>query len=376
VNRAPVLFLDHAAGLGGAEFVLLDVLTRLDSRWAAHLAAPPGGLLDAGRARGLAIHPLELPRLRAAAGLRGWLPAARAAAKLARRLGARIMYANTVRAALYAASAARRERLPFIWHMHDFWLSERAPRWRAVDAAGKWLLRGAARAVIVPSQAVRTAMGAGRKVQVVHNGIDAARYAGADAAAFRTAHGLGDAPVAGMAGRLRPWKGQARFLRAMLRAASARPDARFLIVGGDPFGVADGYAASLPALAAELGIADRVVFTGHLADLRPALAAMDVFVHPGDPEPFGLVNLEAMALGKPVVAFRHGALPEIVLDAETGALVPPGDETALGDAVLSLFADPERRARLGAQGRARVREHFGAGRMVREIENVLEDCLP
>jgi glycosyltransferase involved in cell wall biosynthesis len=376
MRATPILFLDHAAGLGGAEIVLLDLLTHLDpARWEVYLGGTPGPLLDAAHARGLAARPLELHRLRGGAAPLGWLAGARAIAGLAQFIGARAIYANTVRAALYGARAARLARLPFIWHMHDFWLSENVPKLRALDTFGKWLLCRAARRVIVPSQAVRAAMGAGRKVRMVHNGIDAARYAGADAAAFRAAHGLGDAPVAGMAGRLRPWKGQARFLRAILRVAEGRPEARFLIIGGDPFGAADGYAASLPPLAESLGLSGRVTFTGQLDDIRPALAALDVFVHPGDPEPFGLVTVEAMALGKPVVAFAHGALPEIVLDGETGMLVPPRDEAALGDAVLSLLADPARRESFGAAGRSRVHEKFTMERMAREIEAVIGEAI-
>ena len=95
-----------------------------------------------------------------------------------------------------------------------------------------------------------------------------------------------------------------------------------------------------------------MIFTGQLADPSPAMAAIDVFVQPGAPEAFGLVNVEAMAMEKPVVGFAHGGLPEIVIPGETGLLVAPGDEISLAEAVITLFRDPGRRAELGHAGRA------------------------
>ncbi|MGB9879805.1 MAG: glycosyltransferase family 4 protein, partial [Anaerolineae bacterium] len=168
---------------------------------------------------------------------------------------------------------------------------------------------------------------------------------------------------------------QDRFLRMAARVRTRVAETWFVIVGGAIFDPNDQYLQQLRTLATNLGIAERVVFTGHLADVRPALAAMDVFVHPGDPEPFGLVNIEAMAMGKPVVAFAHGALPEIVLDRDTGLLVPPEDEAALAEAVITLLQDRALRKRMGEAGRARVEAQFTAQRMVETVEKVLEEAL-
>ncbi len=102
---------------------------------------------------------------------------------------------------------------------------------------------------------------------------------------------------------------------------------------------------------------------------------MDIFIHPGDPEPFGLVNVEAMAMGKPVVAFAHGALPEIVVDRVTGLLVPPGDEDAMAQAVLALLQDPDWRQTLGTAGRERVQICFTSAQMVRGVNAVFEKIV-
>ena len=156
---------------------------------------------------------------------------------------------------------------------------------------------------------------------------------------------------------------------------AAVPDCHFLIVGGDPFGVQDDYEARLLELRSQPGLEGRVHWTGQLADVRPPLAAMDLFVHPGAPEPFGLVNIEAMAMGKPVVAFGHGALPEIVLHKETGLLAQPGDTAALTASVSRLLRDPELSQSMGSAGRLRVEDHFRIERTVTQLEELYHELV-
>ncbi len=379
MDPIPILFLDHAAGLGGAERSLLLLLKHLDRRrFVPHLAAVEGPLAREARALGVVVHPVTYPRLRRSPRapldlLRGGA----ALARLARRLGVRVLHGNTVRASLYGALAARLARRPFLWHMRDFWLSEARPRLPALDRAGKGLLCAAARGVIANSAAVAAGLPCPSKVRVVHNGIEVEAFdPGLDGDPFRRRYGIpAGVPLVGTVGRLRPWKGQDRFLRAMARVAREVPEAWFAVVGGSPFGVDDGYPQRLRTLATELGIADRTVFTGQLADVRPALAAFDLFVHPGDPEPFGLVNLEAMAMALPVVAFAHGALPEIVVHGGTGLLVPPGDEGALAEAVVALLRDPDRARALGQAGRRRVEGRFRIQVTVAQVEEVLAEVV-
>jgi glycosyltransferase involved in cell wall biosynthesis len=374
-----VLFLDHAPALGGAERSLLLLLKHLDrARWQPHLACTGGPLAEQSAALGVPVNTVLMGRLQCS--LRApldWLAGVRAIAHLARQSGATLLVANTVRAALYAAPATRLARVPFVWHMRDFWLSESRPRHLWADMLGKRLLCATAARVITNSQAVAAHLPSRRKITVVYNGIEIERCDPAtDGTLFRTRYGIPpDVPLVGTVGRLRPWKGQARFLRLAAQVVREVPEARFLVVGGEPFGVGDDYPQRLRCLAAELNLADRVAFTGHLNEVRPALAAMDVFVHPGDPEPFGLVNVEAMAMGKPVAAFAHGALPEIVLNMETGLLVTPEDEATLAEAILTLLRDPARRQAMGRAGRARVEARFTAERMAAEVEAVWQEVV-
>lgn len=369
----PILFIDHATALGGAEHSLLLLLQRLDrARWQPHLACAPGALAVAAQKLAIPLHPVELPRLRRSARFPlDWARGSLAIASLARQLEVCLVHANTVRAVFYAAPAARLARRPLVWHMRDFWLSEAAPRSAALDRLAKRVIATSAARIVANSHATARHLPFSRRLSVVYNGIDLTSYDPLlTGDRFRDENGIpNDAPVVGVVGRLRPWKGQERFLRVAAQVAAAVPSAHLVIAGGDPFDVDGGYPAKLRHIAATLGIAGRVTFTGQLADVRPALAALDLFVHPGDPEPFGLANVEAMAMGLPVVAFAHGALPEIVSPA-SGVLVSPGDEDALARAVIDLIQDPQRRARLGAAGRQRAETYFSIDRVVGEMETL------
>ncbi len=375
---APILFVDHAPSLGGAERSLLLLLKYLDAnRWQPHLLCPPGVLADAASALGTPVHLLTLPRLRRSfrSPYDLFLGAVHVA-RLALIVDARVLIANTVRAAFYTAPAARLARRPFVWHMRDFWLSESRPSSLWPDREGKRLLCAMATRVVANSHATATHLPCPDKIAVIHNGIEVETYTpDLNGAAFREQHSIPpDAPVVGTVGRLRPWKGQDRFLRAMAHVLAAIPNAWGVIVGGTPFRVKDDYPQRLRRLAKELGISERVVFTDHLEDVRPALAAMDVFVHAGDPEPFGLAVVEAMAMARPVVAFKHGALPEIVT-SETGVLVPPGDVKSLAASIVRLLQEKDLARELGESARERVEHHFHIRTTARAFEHVLETVI-
>lgn len=371
-----ILFVDHATALGGAERSLMLLLQRLGQfGWRPHLACPPGALAEAAGELSVPVHLTQLPRLRRSPRFVTDLwRSARTLAHLCRELDAAALYSNTVRATIYCALAARLARRPFIWHMRDFWLSESRPASPWLDAGAKRLLLASARGVIVNSQAVAAHLPESGKVRVVLNGIAVDQFvrAGDDGGAFRARYNLPvEAPLVGTVGRLRPWKGQERFLRVARQVIDARPETRFVIAGGEPFGAGDNFAATLQAMAARLGLQNHVVFTGQLGDVRPVLAALDLFVHAGDPEPFGLVNVEAMAMGVPVVAFAHGALPEIINQGESGALVAPGDEAAMARTIAVLLNDSARLQEMGANARERAAGYFSIERTVREVHDAL-----
>ncbi|MFT4538265.1 MAG: glycosyltransferase involved in cell wall biosynthesis [Planctomycetota bacterium] len=153
------------------------------------------------------------------------------------------------------------------------------------------------------------------------------------------------------------------FRHAIDTAPAECPRLRLLLVGDDPFG--DGREKA-EAVARELALGDAVVFAGIRRDVPLILASSDVFVMSSLWEGLGLVFLEAMAVSIPVLSTRVSAIPEVVVDGETGLLVAPGEDLPLAKAALQLALQPALRKELGSAGRQRVLEHFGLDRMVDE----------
>lgn len=173
-------------------------------------------------------------------------------------------------------------------------------------------------------------------------------------------------PLVGVIGRLTVQKGHRYLLEAFSKVVSAVPSAHLLVVGDGPLrrGSED--------LAERLGMASRVIFTGWRDDVQRILRALDVVVMPSLWEGFGLVLLEAMAAAKPIVASRVGAIPEIVIDGETGLLVPPKDVKALAQGIVTLIHNPEMAYEFGERGRDRLARKFSTQKMVERTQQVYE----
>jgi len=190
---------------------------------------------------------------------------------------------------------------------------------------------------------------------------------------FGVAH---DEMLLGIVGNIKGWKGQDVLIRALpLLAKSIRW--KCLVVGSvsnHPTSV--DYGRRLQRLACELGVSDRVIFTGYRDDVPALVEAMDLLVHTSlMPEPLGLVILEGMALAKPVVCSAHGGPVEIVEDGHSGSLVPPGDSRALAACLEALMAAPEVRKRMGEAALARARS-FPVAEHVNQMRRVYRSFWP
>ncbi|MDF1512665.1 MAG: glycosyltransferase family 4 protein [Anaerolineae bacterium] len=379
MNPVPLLFVDHAPAMGGAENSLKLLLEHLDTeRWEVHLACTDGPLAHAVTGMDVHLHQVQLPSLRHSVRAPvNWWRGVNRLAHIARDIHARVVVANTVRSAFYAGPAARLAATRFIWMMRDFWLSESKPRHTILDLLGKRVLCYLAHTVITNSHATAAHLSCSNKVHVIHNGIDIENFVPQpDSHTSRKLwHIADDWNVVGTIGRLRPWKGQLRFLHVLKAVLVDVPNTVGMIIGGAPFQTNDGYVEQLHQAVTDLDLQDHVIFTGHLTDIRSALAAMDIFVHPGDPEPFGLVNIEAMAMAKPVIAFAHGALPEIVADGETGILIPPVDIRAMAQAICSLLHNPSQQKTMGSSGRHRAEQLFSITRTARAFDRLLSPLI-
>jgi glycosyltransferase involved in cell wall biosynthesis len=181
-----------------------------------------------------------------------------------------------------------------------------------------------------------------------------------------------DVPVIGIVGRLQPWKGQDRLLRAHTLLRERGHALHTLIVGGDAYGLSSEYADSLPALVERLGLGGAVTMTGQVDDAGPYIEQMDILVNASDPEPFGIVLLEGMARGVAVVAVDSGGPRELIEDRHTGVLARSGDPSALADALESLLASPALRQAIAQAGRERFTRDFTPAAMCRRLFDQLE----
>ncbi|MFQ6131471.1 MAG: glycosyltransferase [Armatimonadota bacterium] len=231
---------------------------------------------------------------------------------------------------------------------------------RSLNSRRRFVFRHLPSPMVAVSRAVRDSLVADgvppQHVVVIPNGLDVRAFqdeAGTREAA-RAEFGLDpDAPVVGGLGRLSPEKGFDDFLRAAQIVAQRHPQVQFLIVGDGPD------RSSLERLAGQLGLTDRVVFTGYRADVPRALRCMDLLLFTATwEEAFGIVLIQAGALGLPIVATRSGASCEILVDGVTGLLVDKRAPAMAAAAVLELLDGAPRRREMGAAAAARVREHY------------------
>jgi glycosyltransferase involved in cell wall biosynthesis len=181
-----------------------------------------------------------------------------------------------------------------------------------------------------------------------------------------------DVPVIGMVGRLQPWKGQDRLLRAHAILRDRGHLAHTVIVGGDAYELSPDYAASLPALISDLDLDESVTMTGHVADVGRYVGQMDILVNASDPEPFGLVLLEGMARAVAVVAVGAGGPAEFIEHGRSGMLASSGEPAALADALEPLLTSESLRREVARAGRERFTERFTDAAMRARFFQALE----
>jgi glycosyltransferase involved in cell wall biosynthesis len=261
------------------------------------------------------------------------------------------LHAHLTRAVLAAGWAGRGTGVPLVTHFHS--LAGRRPRWQD-RLEGAVARRAAARVAVssaVAADRARLFNLPENRFQVIPNGIQAESFA----AIPDLRESVNDGQVAGFLGRLQiEDKGLDLLLLAMVRLGAASTT-RLEIAGGPRENM-----EVLKKRAAELGIEDRVQFLGEVADPASVLARWDVLVLHSRREGFGLVLVEAMAAGRPVVATRAGGIPEVVEEGVTGLLTPTEDVPALSEALDRMAADPGERARMGRQAREVARRRFSA----------------
>ena len=299
--------------------------------------------------------------------------------RLIRQERPQIVHTHTAKAGFVGRLAARLARVPVVVHtfhghvLQGYYGPSKTQLLRRMERGLACLTD---RIVTVSEQVKRDlvtyGVAAADHIQVISLGLeldpflDSGRYHGI----FRREWQLtGTERLVGIVGRLFPIKNHHLFLEAAAVVAGKDPSARFVIVG-------DGtLRPALESYAEEMGIADRVIFTGWRRDLPNIYADLDVLAVTSNNEGTPVSAIEAMAAGCPVVATHVGGLPDLIQEGKTGYLVPPGDAPALATAWLRVLQQPEMARRMGETARRTARERFSAQRLVTDMEQLYLELL-
>lgn len=396
-----VLFIENSIGLSGSTMSLVTLLNRLDRRRFEPLIAvsrpeqgdyvrqhllepaeialvsPRLGLKHSGWIRRLGTpdsrvpRPLRRPILRLAGLLDLAVVALPYAFRLRRFAGRRVDVIHQNNGCDFGAiMLARMLDRPLVTY-------QRGDEWNSPVV--RWFARGVT-TFVANSVATRRSLEAlhvpAERMSVIYPPLELGVFHGrGDGTAARRALGIdADTPLIGIVGIMVPWKGHGVFLRAVRAIRDRVPGLHALVIGGHPPG-GEAYVDELKAIAADLGVGDHVTFTGFRPDVADVLPALDVVTHTSiEPEPFGRVITEAMAMKRPVVASAAGGPVEIIEDGVSGFLVTPGDHEALAERVVELLKNPSRARLIGERAAHDVAQRFSAERHARLMEDVY-DCV-
>jgi len=280
-----------------------------------------------------------------------------------------LVCSNNYRVSSYAVLPARFLKIPSVTIIQDFVPRRKLWKFNTFISDG---LVAVSNAIAKPIRHYYK-----KEIVTVYNGIDVDAFIKplSTKDALRSEFpALKDKRVVGMIAQIVPLKRHKLFLESMKEVLGQMGDVMFVVIGDSP----DAEQLSLEDLRAytqELGISDKVIFTGSRNDVPSLLKSFDVLVHPADREPFGRVIMEAMALGVPVVATASGGPSEIIEEGISGFLVGLGDKQGLVDHVIKLLKDEGLRQRIGEKGEERIRRHFNLGSTVCLFNNVFEKLM-
>ena len=277
-----------------------------------------------------------------------------------------IVINNQTKGHVFGGLAARLAGKPTIWWQHEIPSSSLMERVGSIIRS-KWIV-----CTTPEAKAAQHKLTPRRSIVVVYPGTDIAKVSAhrGSGRLVREHMGWGHRTTVGMIGRLQPWKGQERFLRAIPEILVRHPGTLFVIIGGAILGWEGHYLESLHQLSVELRVEPHVTFVDHQVDVHPWMDAMDIVVNASEKEPFGLVLVEAMALGKVVIAPDSGGPAIIVEHGKTGLLYAPMSDAALASAVTAVLDDVDLATTL-ERGALRRAADFSDIRMVSAFEALL-----
>lgn len=364
-----ILLIHGISKIGGAEKDLLRFLERIDRNLFELFVICPrnGPLFSELEQLKISVYPMNLPSWRKFKTVFSILPAVWSLFKLIKDLQIDLVHVNDFWWVPITYMASRMAHVPCIAHIR----SQIEP-----NRVGQYWLRKPHRLVTVAHQIKTIAVESGvdsARISVVYSGIDTALTVNPlEGSRVRERYKLSPSlTVIGTVANFLPLKGYEYLIEALTKISRERSNIHCLLVGGGD----DRYRAILEDRVRAKDLTQIVTFTGFQREIFAYITAMDIFVLPSLLEGFPIVILEALKMGKPVVATAVGGIPEIIENNVTGLLVPPRDPTALAHKILYLLENPKIGRELGQAGQARVLERFSAQRMVTQLQSLYEELL-
>ena len=365
-----VLYLNHYTAIYGSENSLFELVTHLDRGRFEPLVVLPdeGPLTQELRSVGVATIAMPLCPLKA----RNPFPYLKTVWDLiCIILGERIalVHANSDLSGQYGIVAGQLAGRPTVCSTRNL-LGPRAYQRSCL---------GWADALVANSRATAATWlpNSRQKRCIVYNAVDLAEFTPTGRRTqLRRQWGLDEQTfVMTVIGRVTPAKGQDTFLKALAQVVTRVPRTHAFLVGSTEIDRSGDFLLTLKRMVRTLGLSDRVTFADAVESVPAFLEMVDLLVCPSVAEPFGRVLIEAMAMERPVIASAAGGPLEVVVEGETGLLVPPSAPYALAGAMLRVIHSPEMARAMGLKGRQRVQEMFSIDRHVEQVEQIYREIL-
>ncbi|MDD2889793.1 MAG: glycosyltransferase family 4 protein [bacterium] len=362
-----VLFFDHSAQFGGAERSLLDIISGLKKTDNTFVTSNET-ILARFKKRGIRCILFPMPprivnkKRNTGINLGGIYIIIKLILRfinLLRKENPDVVYTNSQKAHLIGGISARILQIPVCVHFRDIFNRNLFSK---IWTVGIYLI---ANKLIVISNAVAKQFPASGKIKIIYNGIDIKLNS-------EKRKKQNSCFVVGYAGQIARWKGIEYFIQsAGIIMQKKKINIKFVVVGGPIFGDEE-YLKELKDLTQKLKLEDSIQFKGVVENAINEISEFDVLVHPSVlPEPFGRVLIEAGALGKPVISTNIGAVPEIVIDGETGILVPVKNASAIAEGIAKLLDNPQFTSLLGQNANKRVKEYFNLTNTIISVQNIV-----
>jgi glycosyltransferase involved in cell wall biosynthesis len=389
-NRKVVLYLSHSAGLYGAELCLLTLVARLDkTRFLPIVILPNNGPLKQ-KLEELNVIVKVVPSIRAWLTKRSGIqiffyflaviPFVFVSVWCLRQIVTRykvdLIHTNSL-VVIDGALTAQISGIPHIWHARELLIPETVFHFLFGPQVALSVIKRLSDQIIAISLGVKQTFCQQNdcsKLIVVHDGTELETFQPTYAkASIRSQLGIpDDVLLVGEVGRVTTAKGYEDFVTAAAIVKKIIPNVAFIGIGGrSKLDIV--YEQKILKLTNKYNLQDSFKLVGYRDDVPVIMSALDLLVLPSRSEPLGLVLMEAMAAGKPVIGTKVGGIPEIIEDGVTGLLVPPQSPDKLAEAIITILQNRSLARQMGEAGRQRVRERFSADQHVAKIQEIYEE---